>query len=107
MRMLAHLKNFNFSALELNITWGHFLFRHNFDSNIFAGFFMNGRLNETKLTFTERFFDVIEVEKIAVADDFLDRIHPSLLVFLGEEVVTADLVGGEDQFEGIEDSCAI
>ena len=61
----------------------------------------------TKLTFAECFLDVIEIEKITVSNNLLYGIHPSLFVFFGEKVVAADLVCGEDELEGIQDSCTI
>ena len=107
VRVLAHLEDFDLTPLQLNVTDCHFFLRHNLDGHAFAGLFMDGGLYKTKLTFAERFLDVIEIEKITVSNNLLYGIHPSLFVFLCEKVVAADLVCGEDKLEGIQDSCTI
>ena len=62
MRVLAHLKDFDFSALKLDVAGCHFFLRHNFDRNIFSGLFMNRGFHKSKLSFSKGVFDVVEVE---------------------------------------------
>ena len=102
--MLAHLQNFNFSALKLHVRDCHFLLRHDLNSNTLACFLMNTLFNKAKLSLAQGIFDVIEVIQTRVTYDFLNSFDPFLLFFKSKEVVSSDLVGWENQFEGIESS---
>ena len=65
---------------------------------------MNTLFNKAKLSLAQGIFDVIEVIQTRVTYDFLYSFDPFLLFFKSKEVVSSDLVGWENQFEGVESS---
>lgn len=50
VRVLAHLQDFDFTSLELNILNRHFLLGHDLDSNLFASLLVDTGLDQTEFT---------------------------------------------------------
>jgi hypothetical protein len=71
VRVLAHLQDLDFAALQFDIRDRHLFFGHNLDSDIFAGFFVDSSLNEAELSFSERILDLVEVKQVRLSDDLL------------------------------------
>ena len=78
--MLTHLENFYFSSLQLNILHRHLPLGHDLDSHGLSALLVDGGLDKTKLALAERLLDLVEVKDIGVSNDFLDRVHPTLLL---------------------------
>jgi len=49
--MLAHLQDFDLPSLELHVLDVHLFFGHNFYGNLLLCFLVDGRFDESKLTF--------------------------------------------------------
>ena len=107
VRMLAHFKDFNLTTLELDILHGHILFRHYLDCNCLASLFVDGRFDKTKLAFSKSFVDLVVVKHVSVSDDIFDCIQPFYLFLFACEIIRTGFVWRKDQFERVQDSCAI
>ncbi len=81
IRVLAHLENFNFSSLKLNIGYSHLFLGHDLNCNIFASFLMSCSLNETELTLTKCLFYIIVVSETRIANNLLYSFDPLYLLF--------------------------
>lgn len=105
--VLAHLKDFNFPSLELDVTDSHFLLAHDLDGHQLARLLVDGGLNQAELALAQGFLDFVEVAQGGVANHFLDGFDPLLFFFLSKEVVSSDFVGREDELEGVKGGGAV
>ena len=64
VRVLAHLKNLDFSSLQFDILHRHLLFGHNFNCDGLARLLVDRGLNQAKLALSEGLLDLVEVEHI-------------------------------------------
>lgn len=81
IRMLAHLENFDFSSLQLNISHCHLLLGHDLDCNVFASFLMSGGLDQTELTLTKCLLHFIVVCETGISNNLLNGLYPLNLLF--------------------------
>ena len=62
--MLAHPKNFNFTALLKDRDAIHVLLLDLLDRDFFAGALMHAHLNEAKLSFAKNLLEVVKIEDV-------------------------------------------
>ena len=105
--VLAHLENLYLSTLELDILHGHVLLCHDLDCDCLAGLLVDGRLHQAKLAFAKRVVYLVVVKHVCVSNHLLDSVQPFLFLFFACQIVRTGLIGRKDQFEWIQDSCAV
>lgn len=104
VRMLAHLENLDFPSLQLDVLNRHLLLAHDLDCDTLASLLVGSRFDQPEFTFPKRLFDLVVVEKVAVADCLFDGSHPLVLVFLFQQVVGSWLISWENQCERVKNS---
>ena len=80
--MLAHFENLNLTPLLKDLDMSHVLLLYLLDSNALVRLLVLSKLDQAKLSFTERFIEGIKLEHIRVAHSLLQLIDPSSLVIL-------------------------
>lgn len=87
--MLTHFENFNFSALQFHIADCHFLFAHNFNSDLLASFLVYGSFDQSKFAFAKSLLDIIKIKQISIANSLTNSGYPLLFIFNAQQVVQA------------------
>lgn len=100
--MLAHFENLNLTPLLKDLNMSHVLLLYLLDSNALARLLVLSKLDQAKLSFTERFIEGIKLEHIRVAHSLLQLIDPSSLVILFWEEHQTRLVWRNDELYRVE-----
>ena len=99
--MLAHLQHLYLSALLEHLNVRHVLFFHLLYRYLFISKFMGCQLHKPELTFTQCFFQIVEVKYITVAHCSHQSFFPLKPVVLRIEVEDARLVGRDHHFQRV------
>jgi len=80
--VLADLKDFYLSLVELKIFGVHLLLLENLDGYLLASLLMLTELDSTEFTFTNGFLEIIMVKNVLVSNCLFDLGHPFLMLLL-------------------------
>lgn len=90
--MLTNFENFNLTFEQLQVFDIKVAFFNNLNSNLLLCTFVVRMFNNTVLTFTKNFTELVEVIKITVADRLFYGGYPLILLVLIFKIVNPTLV---------------
>ena len=102
VRVLAHLKYFNFSLLQLEFMHLHTLLIDNLDCNLDASLLVSCQPDLSELALAQSLLNIIEILKRCITYRFLNNFDPFISLRLSDQVVYSGLILREEEFEGIE-----
>lgn len=100
--VLAHLKHFNFSLLQLEFVHLHTLLIDNLDCNLDTSLLVSCQSDLSELALAQSLLNIIEVLKRSITYGFLNNFNPFISLRLSNQVVYSGLILREEEFKWIE-----